>query len=328
MLRKMFKIIGITAAVLMLLIVAGLVYFNASFPKAEPPVNVTVELTPERIARGEYLANHVNVCIDCHSNRDWSKFSGPIIPGTEARGGDEFGKEMGFPGTIYAKNITPANLGNWTDGEIIRAITTGVNKHNEALFPIMPYYNYNQMSEEDVYSIVAYLRTLPPIENTTPAPELDFPLNFLVKTMPINTYQPPKQVNKENTIEYGKYLVTLASCADCHTPTNEKMEPLPGMDFAGGMEFYAPIGTIRSVNITPHDETGIGKWTKEEFINRFKSFDPAVHEVVSVKPTDFNTPMPWIMYAGMTEEDLGAIYDYLRTLKPKNNFVNRFTPAK
>jgi hypothetical protein len=100
------------------------------------------------------------------------------------------------------------------------------------------------------------------------------------------------------------------------------------MDFAGGMEFYAPIGTIRSVNITPHDETGIGKWTKEEFINRFKSFDPAVYEFVSVKQTDFNTPMPWIMYAGMTEEDLGAIYDYLRTLKPKNNFVNRFTPAK
>jgi mono/diheme cytochrome c family protein len=193
---------------------------------------------------------------------------------------------------------------------------------------MMPYYNYNQMTREDVHSIVAYLRTLKPIKNEVPKSELDFPLNFIVKTMPVNTYNPPKPVDKSNTVQYGKYLVTMASCADCHTPTDKEMNPLPGMDFAGGAEFIAPFGTIRSANITPHSETGVGKWTKEEFIKRFKTYDPAVNQYVSVSQQEFNTPMPWTMYAGMTEEDLGAIYDYLKTVKPIYHPVNRFTPKK
>ena len=327
MMRKLLKIIGITAAVLVVLLIAGFVYFNVSYPKADPPKNITIKSTPEMIARGEYLANHVTVCIDCHSNRDWTKFSGPVKKGTEAKGGDRFGPEMGFPGTIYSKNITPAGLGDWTDGEIIRAITTGVNKHNEALFPLMPYTNYNKMSQEDLYSIVAYLRSLKPIENNIPERNLDFPLNYIVKTMPISTYKPANPVDKSNTVAYGKYLVTMASCNECHTQTDEKMNPIPGMDFAGGQEFHAPFGIIRSANITANDETGIGKWTKEDFIKRFKAYNPADGvQFVSVKQDEFNTPMPWTMFAGMKEEDLSAIYDYLRTLKPVYNPVNRFSP--
>ncbi len=326
MLRKLLKIIGIAAAVLAVLIIGGVVYFNSAFPKSEPPENVTVKVTPELIARGNYLANHVTVCVDCHSTRDWTKYSGPITPGTVAKGGDRFGPEMGFPGNIYARNITPAGIGDWTDGEIIRAVTTGVNKHNKALFPMMPYYNYNQMDRNDLYAIVAYLRSLKPIKNNVPETDLDFPLNYIVKTMPINSYSSPKPVDRANTIAYGKYLVTMASCNECHTQTDKEMKPLPGMQFAGGQEFLAPFGTIRSANITPNDETGIGKWSKQDFIRRFKTFDPATTQYVSVGPKDFNTPMPWTMYAGMTEEDLSAIYDYLRTVKPVYNTVNRFSP--
>ena len=85
--------------------------------------------------------------MDCHSTRDWMRFAGPVVKGTEGKGGDKFDESIGFPGTIYAKNITPAALGNWTDGELVRAITMGINKKEEALFPMMPYMNFNHLSQ-------------------------------------------------------------------------------------------------------------------------------------------------------------------------------------
>jgi hypothetical protein len=151
-------------------------------------------------------------------------------------------------------------------------------------------------------------------------------LNLLVKTMPIQTYTPAKEIEKSNTIEYGKYLVTLSSCSDCHTPS-DKGEPLPGMYLAGGQEFNFPGGIIRSLNITPDIETGIGALTKEDFIARFMFYESEeAHNVPVNFEKDFNTPMPWLMYAGMTDEDLGAIYDYLRTVTSVKNRVERWTP--
>ncbi|HEX9741148.1 MAG TPA: hypothetical protein VGA29_10270, partial [Ignavibacteriaceae bacterium] len=158
--KKVFKILGILVGVVVLFIIAGYIYLNTAFPKVDSPADIKVEVTPERIARGEYLATHVAVCIDCHSERDFTKFAGPIKPGTEGSGGEVFDENIGFPGKVTTKNLTPANLGSWTDGELIRAITCGVTKDNRALFPMMPYPNYNQFSEEDLYSIVAYIRTL------------------------------------------------------------------------------------------------------------------------------------------------------------------------
>jgi mono/diheme cytochrome c family protein len=325
--KKIFKILGYILGVLILLILAGLIYFNSKYPDVDKAKNIKVEITPERIARGEYLANHVTVCIDCHSDRDLTKFTAPIKPGTLGMGGQKFSREMGFPGNLYTKNITPAAIGNWTDGELARAITQGVNKDGKALFPVMPYLKYTHLNQEDLYSLIAYIRSLKPIKNEIADRELDFPLNFLVRTMPLKTYSPAPVVDKNNAPEYGKYLVTIAGCEDCHTPS-EKGEPLPGMNFAGGGEFTLPFGTIRTANITPDPETGIGNWTKDNFINRFKSFDSDSAKNIAVGPHDFNTIMPWTLYSGMTTEDLSAIYDYLRTVKPVHHPVNRFTPSK
>jgi mono/diheme cytochrome c family protein len=324
--KKVFKILGILVGVVVVLLIAGYIYLNTAFPKVDPPEDITVEVTPERIARGEYLATHVAVCIDCHSERDFTKFAGPIKPGTEGSGGEVFDENIGFPGKVTTKNLTPANLGSWTDGELIRAITCGVTKDNRALFPMMPYPNYNQFSEEDLYSIVAYIRTLEPQEKNIPETELNFPLNLIVKTMPIQTYSQAKEINKSNTIAYGKYIVTLASCSECHTPSDQG-DPLPGMTMAGGQAFNFPGGVVRSLNITPDNETGIGTWTKEDFIARFRFYSGEdAHNVPVNIEKDFNTPMPWLMYAGMTDEDLNAIYDYLRTVTPVKNRVERFTP--
>ena len=143
-------------------------------PMAGKPEAIKIDLTKERIERGKYLANNVCVCMDCHSKRDWSKFSGPVTPGTLGMGGEEFNQQLGFPGKFYSKNITPAELKDWTDGEILRAFTCGVNKDGKALFPLMPYLSFGQLDKDDLYSIVAYIRTLPPIENEVNESEPDF----------------------------------------------------------------------------------------------------------------------------------------------------------
>ena len=326
--KKLLKVLGITVSIIILGLIGALIYFNNNYPKVNPPKNIKIIATPEKIARGEYLANHVAICMDCHSTRDWMRFAGPVVSGTEGKGGEKFDESMGFPGTIYAKNITPAAIGNWTDGDLLRAITMGVNKQNEALFPMMPYMNFSQLTQDDLESIIAYVRTLKPIKNTVPKSELNFPVNLIVKTLPLQSYKSPKPVDKNNPVEYGKYLVTMASCADCHTPS-EKGAPIQGMDFAGGHEWNIPSGILRTANITPDTETGIGSWSKETFIARFKSFDSdSAKHIPANFLKEYNTIMPWTMFAGMTEEDLGDIYEYLRTVKPVKNRVEKFTPAK
>jgi mono/diheme cytochrome c family protein len=327
-LKKLLKIVGTLVGVLVILILAFVVYFNAKYPDVDPAPDIRVERTPERIARGEYLANSVAVCIDCHSTRDWGKFSGPIIPGTEGMGGEEFSEELGgVPGRIYATNITPAGIADYTDGELLRAFTQGVTRDGRALFPLMPYHAYNNLSQEDAYSVIAYIRTLKPIENAVKESSLNFPMNLIVKTIPLKSYSPKPAPDKSNMLEYGRYMTTISACGDCHTPA-VKGEPVPGMDFAGGFEFKAPNGIMRSLNITPDPETGIGEWTREDFIARFKAFEAEESRNVEIEPHEFNTPMPWIMYSEMTEEDLGAIYEYLRTQKPVKNQVEKFTQAK
>lgn len=328
--KKLLKVLGIIFGIFVVALAGAVGYFTLKFPDVDPAPVITVERTPERIARGKYLANNVTVCIDCHSTRDWGKFAGPIIAGTEGKGGEVFNERLGgVPGEIFSANFTPAGIGDYTDGELLRTFTTGVTKHNRALFPLMPYLSFNNLTQEDAYSIVAYIRSLPAIENKVGEARLNFPLNFIVKTIPRKSFVPKPPPNKADTVAYGRYVSTIASCAACHTPA-VKGEPVPGMDFAGGFEFKFPGGTIRSLNITPDAETGIGNWTKEDFVARFKAFADSSSRNVPVTMNEFNTPMPWIMYAGMTDEDLGAIYAYLRTQKPVKNQVEKFseTPQK
>jgi hypothetical protein len=121
-------------------------------------------------------------------------------------------------------------------------------------------------------------------------------------------------------------LYNASACNDCHTK-QEKGKPLKGKELAGGFEF--PLftgGIVRSANITPDNETGIGKWTEEHFVARFKTYDDSSYIPVQIKPGDYNTFMPWTMYAGMTENDLKALYAYLRTIKPVRNPVLKFSP--
>ncbi len=264
--------------------------------------------------------------MDCHSTRDFSLFAAPPKKGTEGMGGDRFDETMGFPGVYYAKNITPAGIAGYTDGELYRLITTGVNKKGEAIFPVMPYPYYGKMDPEDVKAIIAYIRTLPPIKSNVPESKSNFPMNFIINTIPQNA-DPQKTPPKSDKVAYGRHLANMSACIECHTQV-EKGQIIKELMYGGGREFQFPDGSVlKSANITPDVETGIGKWTEEEFIKKFKSFGDSAYVSPKVAPGEFNTIMPWTMYAGMTEEDLSAIYAYLRTVPPMKNQVVKFSKA-
>jgi mono/diheme cytochrome c family protein len=321
--KKVVKIIGIGLAIVLVGVAGVMAYVKMGLPDVGEAPTLKVEATTAQIERGRYLANHVNVCMDCHSSRDWSKFSGPPIAGTFGKGGDRFGPEMGFPGTFYARNITPAGIGEWTDGEIFRAISSGVNRDGKAIFPVMPHPAYGHMDQEDVKAIVAYVRTLKPIQNTVPESAADFPMNFILNTIP---QKPDFQARPDTTdiVAYGKYLVNASACMDCHTK-QEQGKPVEGMYMAGGREFAMPGAMIISANLTPDKTTGLGNWSKADFIARFKAYDPAGGYVPHpVKQGEKQSLMPWVMYAGMTEQDLGAMFEYLKTIKPVQNQVETF----
>jgi len=324
--RKAFKVLGILLIIIIIAVAGVAAYVKIALPNVGDAPSMKVEITPERLQRGEYLAQHVMVCVDCHSTRNWNEFSGPLVPGTLGKGGDVFDANMGFPGTYYAANITPAGIGNWTDGELFRAITTGVRKNGKPIFPVMPHHNYGKLDEEDIKSVIAYVRSLPAIENKVPESESDFPMNFIINTIPAKASL-SKRPPMSDSVAYGKYMATATSCADCHTPF-EKGAYVEEFYLAGGRTFELPGGTLSSSNITPDKETGIGNWTKEMFIQRFKVYrdSAAAHQKVDFSK-EFNSIMPWTMYAGMTDEDLGAIYTYLRTVKPISHKVEKFKTA-
>lgn len=325
--KKLFKVFGFVIGAVILLLACALAFLQLGFPKVDPAEEISIDYTPDRIERGAYLANHVAVCMDCHSKRDFSQFSGPPTPGTLGAGGDRFDHKIGLPGVFYAKNITPFGIGDYTDGELFRLITTGVTNEGSPMFPLMPYSYYGKMDREDIYDIIAYVRSLPSIENDIPDSKADFPVNLILRTMPKN----PELVQKpsrDDQVAYGAYMVNASGCAECHTQITPQGVINPELAFGGGRSFPFPDGSVvTSSNITPDVETGIGSWSEEDFVKRFKFYSDSGYVNPKVMPGEFNSIMPWTMYAGMKEEDLKAIYAYLSSLKPMKNEIVKFTSS-
>lgn len=325
--KKVLKVIGIVLGVAVVGVIGAMAYVKLALPDVGAAPEMKVDITPARLARGEYLAQHVALCADCHSTRDYSRFSAPLTPGTLGKGGELFDQKMGFPGSFTSKNITPYGIGDWTDGEIYRAITTGVSRDGHAFFPVMPYPYYGRMNEEDAKSIVAYLRTLKLIENKPADSKADFPFNFILNTIPQKA-NPMPLPDPGDELASGEYLTTMAGCVECHTPA-DRGQIIPEKMFSGGRVFELPTGTLHSANITPDKETGIGTMTKEAFVARFRAYADSGYVPHQIGPNDMQTIMPWTMYGGMKPEDLGAIYTYLMTVKPiKNPVPEKFKPRE
>jgi len=324
--KKFLKILGILFIILILASTGFYIYLNKAFPKIKPATDMRVDISPERVERGKYLVDHVTGCIGCHSERNFSYFSGPVVPGSEGKGGFIFDESVGLPGAFYSKNITPDGIGSWTDGELFRAVTTGVNKDGKPLFPIMPYLHFGKMDEDDIKCVLAYIRSLKPVQNDVPESKATFPMSLIMRTIPEEANF-TKRPDRGNIKEYGKYLVDAGSCIECHTQQSRgKLKE--GFEYAGGHEFPVNGGyVVRSSNITPDNETGIGLWSKEQFVNRFKAYDNPQAKTVPVKAGEFNTWMPWTEFAGMNQEDLEAIYAFLKTIPAVRNKVEKFSLA-
>ena len=328
--KTLFKVLGVVVLVIAALAAIGVSYLALKKPAQRPASTEKIEATPERVARGKYLVHHVTICFDCHSERTYA-YALPFKPGREGVGGFVWDQKIGFPGTLAASNLTPdpeTGLGQWTDGEILRAMREGVDQEGKALFPIMPYGHYRHLSDDDAKAIVAYLRTIAPQKYTKPEKSLDVPLNFIEKFVPKPIEAPVPPPDKSNEVAYGKYLVTIGACAECHTPKDDKGNPLPGKDLAGGFEMKTPEFRVITANITPHPSNYMGTATREEFISRFRAFSGFTHETAPQAQKGRNTIMPWIAYSGMTDEDLGAVYAYLKTVTPIENKVNPFPDAQ
>lgn len=315
------KLLIFVLLAIVLVVGGGLAYLYLRKPQAAPPSGRSVPVTPERIARGKYLFEAVADCDGCHSERDFSRFGGPVVAGRRGKG-FVFPADMGLPGSVVASNITPdgeTGIGAWTDGEKLRAIRDGVSRDGRALFPMMGYPRFRRMSDEDAEALVAYLNTLAPLRNPLPRTSLAFPVSLLIKSEPrpagIVTHP-----DRGNRLQYGQYLATLAGCQECHTRTDQG-KPV-GDPFAGGEEFrFSPQLVAVSANISPDPETGIGRWSEQRFLDTFYQYRPYLKDGAPKAGPERFTVMPWLSFAQMEADDLKAIYAYLMTQPPARNKV-------
>jgi cytochrome c len=289
-------------------------------PKARPLTARAFERTPQRLERGRYIATALSGCLYCHSPHNWNAPGTPFIPGMTVAG--EVEPYGDLPGRIVAPNLTPdpeTGAGHWTDDQFARAIREGVGHDGRALFPLMPYHLYRQMSDEDVASVVVYLRSLPAIRNSLPPTEIIFPVKYLIRSVPEPVTSPVLEIpaNTAPAIR-GAYLVHMAGCPDCHTP-QVKGQDVPGMSFAGGFPFAGPWGFVSSANITP-DPSGISYYDEALFLE--------VMHTGAVKARQLSPIMPVSVYKNLTDDDLKAMFAYLRTLKPVQHRVDNSEPPK
>jgi len=260
------------------------------------------------VERGAYLVNVIMACGNCHTPMGPK---GPL-PGMDLAGGTPFEEKI-F--TAHAANITQdkeTGIGAWTDAQIAKAIREGIRPNGSLIGPPMPIELYRGISDSDIGAVVAYLRTVKPVANKVAKSEYRMPLP--------PAYGPPvvsvPDVPRSDKVKYGAYLAgPLGHCIECHTP----MLPTGQRDFknatgAGGFELRGPWGLSISANITPHRDTGIGKWTDAQ-IKR------AITHGVRADNSPLNPPMGFAYYAHLKAEDLDALVAYLRSLKPVNNAV-------
>jgi mono/diheme cytochrome c family protein len=283
-------------------------------PSARKVTDRTFESSPARLARGEYLTEAA-ACFHCHSEHDFSNPEYPIVPGRKGAGW-----EMPIPelGSMVARNISSdpeTGLGNWTDDEIARAIQEGVSRDGSALFPVMPYLNFRNLDDEDLASIIVYLRTVPPVRQVRPKSELIFPLSLLVKTMP-QPLESQTTMARTTPEARGEYLVrTVAGCQDCHSPAKQGT-PIAGLDLAGGFKFNDPgqgMAPVHSRNITM-DVSGIAHYDEGLFIETLRTGQIPGRMLSHI--------MPFGGYKNLTDDDLRDMFAYLRSVPPVKHRVS------
>jgi len=290
--------------------------FDAPFPSLKASTD------PAVIERGKYLVEGPGHCTGCHvpTSDDARAFAGETL---DLKGGREFDIP---PGKFYSANLTPdpeTGIGRRSDGELFRMLRHEVRADGRAALPFMP---FTTMADSDLVAVVSYLRSRPPVKNAVPehTPNLlgKVVMSFLIAPTPLKE-QPPATVTPGPTVEYGKYLAhSVANCNGCHTLRDMRTGAYVGQPFAGGavMDSLQEPDKWEVVppNITAAKSGRASMYSEDQFVARFKG----------VKQQPMHTHMPWISFAKLTDDDLRAIYRYLKTVPPVENDVGPTIRAK
>jgi mono/diheme cytochrome c family protein len=269
-----------------------------------------------RLERGRYLVEGPGHCFMCHSELDWNREGPPPKAGAQAGGQSPFCEET-LP-WLSAPNISPdrqTGAGTWTDGQFRRALRQGIGNDGRTLFPMMPYRLFHEMSDEDLTSVIAYLRSIPPVRREVPRTRLPEPVKQSLQPLPDPVAVP--EVDRSSRAKYGEYLTKIANCTGCHTPLGPTGAPQQGMDWAGGLNLVGPWGNVHSVNLTT-DPSGIPHYTEELFLKVIRTGNPGGRHL--------NPIMPWGYFKKMTDDDLKSIFVYLQTLKPVRHRIDNTSP--
>ncbi len=314
--RKVFRFL-LFALGIVVLIVAAFASFIAvrGVPKYKAAnTDLKVVSSPQRIERGRQLSSML--CNDCHMDESTGKLTGRKMA------------EISQFGEVYSRNITKDpvyGIGKWTDGQIAYLLRTGV-KPDGTFLPIMA--KLSKMSDEDLQSIIAFLRSdhpwVQPDDMRLPASSYSFFAKFLtnikaVQPMPFPNHAVPEP-DTTNQVKWGEYVCLYrVECYTCHSrdfATDDFIEPEKSKGFfGGGNEFKMPDGSvIRSMNLTMDEETGIGTWTEEQFINAVKK---------GVVPNGPALRPPMKPYADLTDGEVKAVFAYLKTIPKIKNKVDR-----
>jgi len=294
-LGRVFRWIGfaLIAVVILIAIGAVAVVFSSNHELDTHVVAAAPQAALGRgdVARGKHIFTAVSSCVVCH--RD-DAGGGPFITDTAMM-------------LLNAPNLTrgPGGVGVlYSDADYDRAIRRGVRPDGTRLL-IMPSWDYAAFSDDDVASVIAYIRSLPPVDRATPRVKLGPVGRALIATHKLtfdatriaDEGPPPSPPPPMKTVAYGQYLARVGGCMGCHG------EHLSGGHLAG------PPDVPPAANLTP---TGIGTWTDVQFmLTLTKGVDPNHHQL--------NEFMPWRTIRNMTDDELEAIYQYLKTVPPRES---------
>ena len=319
--KKCGKALLIAVVALVLLLIVGISLTIGWRPfigsKARPLTSRQFERTPQRLERGRYLFIGVAGCAGCHSQHDFSQHGAPIVAGTEGAG--EVMNFSDLPGRVVAPNLTPdmqTGSGTWTDDQLARAIREGIGNDGRTLFPMMPYEHFKKMSDDDLASIIVYIRSLPPVHHELPATDIIFPVKYLIRAAPEPITAPVNGPSPADAVKVGEYLVNLGSCEFCHSP-QVRGQVMEGMNFGGGHVLTWESASAASANVTP-DPSGIGYYDEALFIQAMRTG--------YVKARKLSSLMPFVEFNHLNDDDLKAMFVYLRTLKPVKHRVDNTEP--
>ena len=282
---------------------------NESFP-ARTLTDRTFERTPQRLARGQYLVEHVAHCFLCHSENDWKNGGQPK---RDTKGAGRNWGDYDNLTWLNSPNITPdpeTGAGKWTDDMFARAIREGIGHDGRPLF-LMPWREFRHLSDEDLASVIVYVRSIPAVKRPRPTTELPPPIRTTLQPEALTS--PVPEPDMSTPVARGTYLTTIGQCAGCHSAYDEKNEPLPGLKFGGGLPLKGNWGDVTTANIT-RDPSGLAHYTETLFLKTIRTGKFAT------KP--LNPIMPWGYFRGMTDEDLKAIWAFLGTVPPVQHRVS------